>query len=112
MALFLGVLIFVACFSQCLSIGQKIRENNNETIPLDLFCYACGLNEIDPEIDSPGSFGDARMKWTPSGKKMYNFSCDIAAEMGLDEKWLRKCPHGVQSCFWSKTTYQDKGEQH
>ena len=80
------------------------------TTYLDLYCYACGLTQIDPEIDTPGSFGDARLEWTPSGKKMYNFSCDIAAQMGFDEKWLRKCPHGVKSCFWSKTTYQDKGK--
>ena len=30
--------------------------------------------------------------------------------MGFDEKWLRKCPHGVKSCFWSKTTYDGKGK--
>lgn len=73
----------------------------------DISCYACGLPEIDPELDFPGSFGDARRPWTPAtGKKMYNYTCDIADQMGLDDKWLRKCPHGVKSCFWSKTSFE------
>ena len=74
----------------------------------DIFCYACGLPEIDPNLDEPGSFGDARREWTPAGKKMYNSTCDIASQMGFDDKWLRQCPHGVKSCFWSKTTYDGK----
>ena len=37
-------------------------------------------------------------------------SCDIAEQMGLDEKWLRKCPHGVKSCFWSKSSYAMHGK--
>ena len=58
-----------------------------------LLCYACGLHEIDPEQDQPGSFGDARRSWIPEGKKMYNYTCDIARDLGgLDDKWLRKCP--------------------
>ena len=51
-----------------------------------------------------------RRSWTPAGKKMYNYTCDIAQKMGLDPKWLRKCPHGVKSCFWSKTTYQGQSK--
>ena len=81
----------------------------NATIS-QVFCYACGMREIDPEMDSPGSFGDARLQWTPSGKKMYNYTCDIAHQMGLDEKWMRKCPHGVKSCFYSKTSYKTDGK--
>ena len=81
--------------------------SNAENITTDIFCFACGLKEIDPELDWPGSFGDSRLSWTAPGKKMYNYSCDIAHQMGLDNKWLRKCPHGVKSCFWSKTSYED-----
>ena len=89
--------------------SSLVFGNDNATF-LDLYCYACGLPEIDPEVDTPGSFGDARQKWTSSDKKMYNMSCDIAEQMGLDEKWLRKCPHGVKSCFWSKSSYAMHGK--
>lgn len=74
----------------------------------DIFCFACGFQEIDPELDLPGSFGDGRLQWTPQGKKMYNYTCDIANQMGLDYKWMRKCPHGVKSCFWSKTSHDNQ----
>ena len=40
----------------------------NATIS-QVFCYACGMREIDPELDSPGSFGDARY-----GNTGYGFS--------------------------------------
>ena len=86
--------------------GNELQQNN----VTDVLCYACGLKEIDPNLDQAGSFGDARKPWTPAGKKMYNYTCDIAHEMGLDDKWLRKCPHGVKSCFWSRATYQGHGD--
>ena len=41
---------------------------------------------------------------------MYNFTCDIADKMGLDDKWIRKCPHGTKSCFWSQGTYAKQGK--
>lgn len=70
-------------------------------------CYACGLEEIDPEKDVPGSYGDARKEDTyKAGQKMYNHTCDIADNLGLDEKWVRKCPPGVKSCFWAKGNYK------
>ena len=88
--------------------GSQEESLEVADIAKDIFCYACGLPEIDPNIDEPGSFGDARREWTPAGKKMYNYTCDIASQMGFDDKWLRQCPHGVKSCFWSKTTYDGK----
>jgi hypothetical protein len=75
----------------------------------DIFCYTCGLPETDPELDQPGSFGDSRREWVPEGKKMYNYTCDIADKMGLAKEWIRKCPHGVRSCFWSETSYGNEG---
>ena len=33
---------------------------SSETNATDIFCYACGLREMDPELDQVGSFGDAR----------------------------------------------------
>ena len=91
-------------------IIEKVTFNSasKADVAKDIFCYACGLPEIDPNLDEPGSFGDARREWTPAGKKMYNSTCDIAWQMGFDDKWLRQCPHGVKSCFWSKTTYDGK----
>ena len=51
---------------------------STETAVLDsVSCYACGLDDVDPEKDKPGSFGDAQRNSTPTGKKMYNFTCDI-----------------------------------
>ena len=51
---------------------------STETAVLDsVSCYACGLDDVDPEKDKPGSFGDAQRNSTPPGKKMYNFTCDI-----------------------------------
>ena len=45
-------------------------NDNTTTKFLDLYCYACGLPEINPEVDAPGSFGDSRLEWTPSNKKV------------------------------------------
>ncbi len=69
-------------------------------------CYACGFEDVDPESDMLGSYGDARKEGTPSGKKMYNHTCDIADTMGLDDKWVRTCPTGVQSCFYAEGNYE------
>ena len=99
-----------AVFCHLVNADESSTRSYSEVadVAKDIFCYACGLPEIDPNLDEPGSFGDARREWTPAGKKMYNSTCDIAWQMGFDDKWLRQCPHGVKSCFWSKTTYDGK----
>ena len=73
-------------------------------------CFTCGLEEIDPEIDNPGSYGDERKEGTPAGKKMYNHTCDIADELGLGDNWVRKCPPGVKSCFWAEGAYDKQSK--
>ena len=74
-------------------------------------CYACGLEEVDPEVDEPGSYGDFRKEGTPPGKKMYNHTCDIADETGLeDQRWVRKCPVGIKSCFWARGNYENQSK--
>ena len=40
---------------------------------------------------------------------MYNHTCDIADEMGIDDRWLRTCPPGVRSCFWAEARYDKQG---
>lgn len=62
-------------------------------------------------MDVKGSYGDARKDGTPEGRKMYNHTCDIADEMGLDEKWMRKCPAGVKSCFWAQGRYDAQSKE-
>jgi len=69
-------------------------------------CFACGLEEIDPERDEPGSYGDSRREGVPKTKKMYNHTCDIAEKMGFDDRWVRTCPPGVRSCFWAEARYE------
>ena len=75
-------------------------------------CYTCGMEEIDPEIDNPGSYGDIRKDETPKDKdlKMYNHTCDIADKLAdggpLKDNWIRKCPPGVKSCFWAEGRFQ------
>merc|ERR1712083_493111 len=72
-----------------------------------LSCYTCGLEEIDPELDQEGSYGDERSKGykTEKNLKMYNHTCDIADELGMGDNWVRKCPPGVKSCFWAEGRY-------
>jgi len=83
------------------------QEKEGQTVEDGISCYACGLEEVDPEIDEPGTYGDFRKEGTPPGKKMYNHTCDIADETGLDDqRWVRKCPEGVKSCFWAKGNYE------
>ena len=40
---------------------------------------------------------------------MYNHTCDIAEEMGIDDRWVRTCPPGVRSCFWAEARYDKQG---
>ena len=84
-------------------LGQEeaVPKTSNEKESIS--CYTCGLNTIDPENDKEGSYGDARTKGYKEDKnlKMYNHTCDIADELGLDDKWVRKCPKGTKSCFWN-----------
>ena len=40
-----------------------------------------------------------------------NHTCDIADETGLDDqRWVRKCPEGVKSCFWAKGNYEKQSK--
>ena len=92
---------------------QEVSGQDTTTVePLSpgVSCYACGLEDVDPELDVPGSYGNYQRNSTPAGKKMYNFTCDIADKMGLDDKWIRSCPHGTKSCFWSQGTYGKQGK--
>ena len=73
-------------------------------------CFTCGLEEIDPEIDKPGSYGDERKEGTPPGRKMYNHTCDIADDLGLGDNWKRKCPPGTKSCFWAEGRYKKQSK--
>ena len=100
----LGILILISSII-CFASGET------DSISDSISCYACGLEEIDPENDNAGSYGDIRKEGTPAGKKMYNHTCDIADDMGLDDKWVRKCPPGVKSCFWAKGNYQYQGAE-
>jgi hypothetical protein len=62
-----------------------------ETSVLDsVSCYACGLDDVDPEKDVPGSFGDAQRKSTPPGKKMYNFTCDIVDKVSISTSFNKQ----------------------
>ena len=90
---------------------QGQDQNEGQNVDDGISCYACGLEEVDPEIDEPGSYGDFRKEGTPPGKKMYNHTCDIADETGLDDqRWVRKCPAGVKSCFWAKGNYEKQSK--
>jgi len=64
-------------------------------------CYACGLPDIDPHVDNPGSFCDASLENNncPPTSKIYNFSCDVMDSMGASDYWIRTCPMGIKSCF-------------
>ena len=54
-------------------------------------CYACGLPDIDPHVDNPGSFCDASLENNncPPTSKIYNFSCDVMDSMGASDYWIR-----------------------
>ena len=54
-----------------------------------------------------GSFFDYQRNSSVTGKKMYNFTCDIVDKVpgGLDDKWVRKCPPGTKSCFYAEGVY-------
>jgi len=39
---------------------------------------------------------------------MYNHTCDIMDKMEEPERWLRQCPEGVQSCWYSEATYDQQ----
>ena len=88
------------------AMGQK----DGAPVADSISCFTCGLEDVDPEMDVKGSYGDARKDGTPEGKKMYNHTCDIADEMGLDDKWVRKCPAGVKSCFWAQGRYDSQSK--
>ena len=96
----------------CLFINFVYSQEEKKE-PKGIKCFACGIEEIDPEVDEPGSYGDFRKEGTPSGRKMYNHTCDIADDTGLeeDDRWLRTCPSGVKSCFWAKGNYENQGNQ-
>ena len=54
-------------------------------------CYACGMPEIDPHIDNPGSYCDVSLvdNNCPPTSKIYNFSCDVMESMGASDFWIR-----------------------
>ena len=91
------------------AVGESV-ESSSETVLESISCYACGLEEFNPENDKPGSYGDIRKEGTPDGKKMYNHTCDIADDLGLDAKWERQCPPGVKSCFWAEGRYDKQSK--
>ena len=88
-------------------MGQEASEKSEEKDPI-LSCITCGLEDIDPEKDEEGSYGDERTKGYKPEKmlKMYNHTCDIADELMVGGKhgdnFIRKCPPGVKSCFWDQ----------
>ena len=97
----------------CHHVGQCLKESNDEdkkAVTESISCFACGLEEFDPEDDVEGSYGDIRKEGTPDGKKMYNHTCDIADELGLDDKWVRKCPPAAKSCFWAEGRYDKQSK--
>lgn len=54
-------------------------------------CYACGLPDIDPHVDNPGSYCDVSLvdnNCAPTSK-IYNFSCDVMDSMGASDYWIR-----------------------
>ena len=78
-------------------------------------CFACGLEEVNPELDGQ-IYGDFRREGVKQAeakdgktRMMYNHTCDIADEMGIDDRWLRTCPPGVRSCFWAEARYDKQG---
>ena len=80
-------------------------------------CYACGLEEVNPELDGK-VYGDFRREGVKQAeaadgitRMMYNHTCDIAEEMGIDKRWLRTCPPGVRSCFWAEARYDKQGNK-
>ena len=54
-------------------------------------CYACGLPDIDPHVDNPGSYCDVSLvdNNCPKTSKIYNFSCDVMDSMGASDYWIR-----------------------
>ena len=103
------MLVLCATFS----IAQDAAQNSesSSTSSSHVNCFACGLEEIDPDRDEPGSYGDSRKDGVSKDKKMYNHTCDIAKEMGFDERnWVRRCPAGVRSCFWAEARYDKQGQ--
>ena len=118
MSHFLNISVHVTCVTSTTiqastnspnSNGQDVTSSSDNS---NIQCYACGLEEIDPEKDLAGSYGDGRredVKGITPKKKMYNHTCDIAAEMRFDERWVRNCPAGVRSCFWAEARYDKQG---
>ena len=96
-------------------MGQGVSEKSEEKDPI-LSCITCGLEDIDPEKDEEGSYGDERTKgYKPEKKlKMYNHTCDIADELIVGGKhgdnFIRKCPPGVKSCFWAEGRYDKQSK--
>ena len=119
MSHFLNISVHVTCVtSTTIQASTNSPNNNGQDVTSssdnsNIQCYACGLEEIDPEKDLAGSYGDGRredVKGITPKKKMYNHTCDIAAEMGFDERWVRNCPAGVRSCFWAEARYDKQGK--
>ena len=95
----------------CTTQNAPATSGSSSTSSSQIKCFACGLEEIDPEIDEKDSYGDSRRDGVPKTKKMYNHTCDIAAEMGFDDRWARNCPAGVRSCFWAEARYDRQGKR-
>ena len=58
---------------------------------------------LDPTLENE------KYSWDPydRGTKMYNESCTQYKQYQQEypqfmDKWLRKCPAGVTTCFWAK----------
>ena len=76
-------------------------------------CYTCGDDQVDPVSDGETYCDltkDADSCGSDDAIKMYNHTCDIMDDLGASEAWVRGCPAGVQSCFWSQGRFGDQGE--
>lgn len=73
-------------------------------------CYACGLPDVDPHVDNPGSYCDVSLvdNNCPPTSKIYNFSCDVMDSMGASDYWIRKCPPGIRSCFVAQGSFESQ----
>ena len=76
---------------------------------MEFSCYACGLEDVDPEADAPGSYCDLnQFDDCPDYSKIYNHSCNLMDEWGPSDAWRRICPKGVTSCFYIETGFAEQ----
>jgi len=80
--------------------GNSSESSSDSEKKEPIKCFACGLEEVNPELDGL-IYGDFRRQGVKDAeakdgktRMMYNHTCDIAEEMGIDDRWLRTCPPG------------------